>query len=242
MVLYNRVKFIRGVTMRKFLTTITALMFSISLYTCASAATPMSENIDELIQKDREQIELKLNAIDDKQTELEIIDLTDEEKQFKMNEYALERQKIVNTIGTMGSELYLTEGFEALYTSTFNETKTLSFDAPEGTVIQIIIVDSSNNQLFIGEPASIGSSRMLDVTLDLKGNNSQIYDEDQFSFNNIIQIFVRYDGNDYARQYEVNKKPVSTKNELETFDAFEMIQPIEQDNDQGGQNEENNAE
>lgn len=227
--------------MRKLMLTITALCFSLSLYVSASAATLMSDkdSANALMEADQQSIELQLQTIDEKQESIENDkELTDDQKQSKLKELDDERKKAINSIGAMG-EIYLTEGFEALYTSQFEDTKLLAIEAPEGTMIQVIIIDDNNNILYLEEPITVGASGMYDTTLQLKSNDENLLVEGETaSLNNIVCIFIKYNNQDYARRFEVNKKLIRTKNELEAYDVNSIFrESIEQSDDQGDSDE-----
>ncbi|WP_105617325.1 hypothetical protein [Vallitalea okinawensis] len=238
--------------MRKLIYTTVIFIFALSLYTInASAATPMSEKaekLQQLIQEDKEALLEQLDAID--QEFYTIIasedgeeNLTEEEVEEKEIEYDQMKNDAINTIGE--NVLYLTEGFDNLETSTFNENKTLSMEASEGTILEIYVMDEDGNQAMSIQPSIIGASEMYDITIELNGIESSSDFTERIDKINpsseelkyIIIIYVRYDEDEYAREFIVNRKSEDTKNYLEGFDVIRVLKPAQEVNDQGDHNE-----
>lgn len=238
--------------MRKLIYTTVFLIFALSLYTInASAATPMSEKaekLQQLVQEDREALLEQLNVIDEEfysiiAGEDDAEKLTDEEIEEKEIEYDQKKKDAINTLGE--DVLYLTEGFNNLEISTFKENKTLSMEASEGTILEIYVMDEDGNETMSIQPSIIGASEMYDITIEL----STVEDSSDFTegideinpsseeFKQIIIIYVRYDDDEYAREFIINRKSKDTKNYLEDFDVLRVLKPAQEVNDQGDQNE-----
>lgn len=164
----------------------------------------IEQNID--MQKVVEQLEDEENYIIDEKT--------DEDEDVNENEDANKDKNINEDKDTNEDEIdindlklvQLIKWFDSIEKPTFSEFKAISVEGDEGVEIfivvyheeEVVVVTKSYSQ-------TIGASGMYkeDVSLDYIGKN-------------YVLIITRLDGDIYSRQFIVNRKTDSTKQELKT--------------------------
>lgn len=116
------------------------------------------------------------------------------------------RRDLINKIGVA----FMTKGFEDIHNATFSELKDLSIEAPEGTTLSVLVINESGDYIY-DEKVSAGAFNMMDMTIP--------FDE---GLNSII-IIVNMSGEEYARLYTMNRKPIEIKEELEALDITNTV-------------------
>lgn len=182
----------------------------------AKAATPLSElntenKLQVMIDEDKKTLKEQLNLIEEQYRNQKIaLDISDEEVE------ASKKEKIQKTVNTIG-EAYLTVGFRDIEISTFNENKAISVEAPQGTTISVLVLNTKQNYKH-EETNLVGASKMVDFVLPLEiGENACV-------------IYTSYDGKTYIRLYKINRKEGELKKDLENLDMIELIKIVEPNN------------